>query len=88
LIGFYINTNPGMKGINEFETNTFQIQTWLYSPTLPIETKIAQIQSIVEPTTSTLPMQSSIVPILPIQSPIRLTPPMQTLIAPTPSVGA
>jgi len=33
-VGPHASTDPGLEGINEFGTNTFQMQTWMLSPSL------------------------------------------------------
>ncbi len=35
-VGPHVTPNPGVEGIDEYRTNTFQIQSWLAVPVVPV----------------------------------------------------
>jgi len=67
LVGPHISIDPGLEGINEFETNTLQMQIWVSIPTLLgenqtsltlfAENQIDPASSVGNPTTLTLSIE-------------------------------
>jgi len=59
----HVSTDLDFEGINGFGTNTFQMQSWMTTPSLSIENQMAPTLSTVEPNETILPIESQTKPI-------------------------